>query len=102
MPHIQLVTARYFMPSTSSFAPIFNSFSPVTVVVRTKLLIKSPRNLPNCTILGKLGFQNFISAVEPYAKALRILKNYALVNNNLYGKLVSSSPIIFDEIFKVT
>ena len=46
----------------------------------------------------------FIVADEPFAKALRNNETCASVNDNLWGKLVSSSesPIIFDERFKVT
>ena len=42
--------------------------------------------------------------VELFAEALRSLKTCVLVNNNLYGKLISllKSPITFDERFKVT
>ena len=34
----------------------------------------------------------------------KLTQNYALVNNNIYGKLFASleSPTTFDEIFKVT
>lgn len=32
-----------------------------------------------------------------FARALRILGNYLLVNNKLFGKLVSSVPIISDD-----
>ena len=45
-----------------------------------------------------------MSAYEPFAKAFRSLETCALVNNNLWGKLVSSldSPTTFDEKFKIT
>ena len=47
---------------------------------------------------------NFILADELFAKALRSLEAYVLVNNNLCGKLYPSIklPITFDERFKVT
>ena len=47
---------------------------------------------------------NFISAEEPFAKALGSLKTCVLVNNYLCGKLVSSleSLTSFHENFKVT
>ena len=49
-------------------------------------------------------FDNFILADEPFVKALRSLETYALLYNNLHGKLVSllELPITFDESFKVT
>ena len=61
-----------------------------------------PKNLSHCLIFCNWIFDNFLLVDESFAKAL--LKNYALVNNNIYGKLFSSleSPTTFDEIFKVT
>ena len=38
-----------------------------------------------------------MSVDDLLAKALRRFKICLLVNNNLWGKLVSSSPIIFDD-----
>ena len=35
--------------------------------------------------------------VEPFAKALQIFETCVLINDSLCGKLVSPSPIIFDE-----
>ena len=54
--------------------------------------------------LCKWVFDNFILADEPFAKALRNFETCVLINKNLCGKLFSSleSPIIFEEIFKVT
>ena len=48
-------------------------------------------------------FITFIVAHEPFVKTLRIFETYALVYNNLCGKLVLSLefPIIFDKRFKV-
>ena len=65
---------------------------------------KGSINPPNCTILERWDFGNFILADEPFAKALQILETWVTVNNDLYGKLVSSlvSPNTFDERFKVT
>ena len=44
-----------------------------------------------------------MSAVEPFAKTLRIFETCVLVNNNLCGKLTSllSLPTTSDESFKV-
>ena len=63
-----------------------------------------PKNPPDCPILYNWVFDSFILADEPFEKAFRSLKIYALVNNNLWAKLFSSleSLIIFDERFKVT
>ena len=49
-------------------------------------------------------FDNFILAEKPFVKALRSLETYALLCNNLHGKLVTllELPITFDESFKVT
>ena len=43
-------------------------------------------------------------ADKPFAKALQSLETYVSVNNNLYGKSVSSLefPIKLDERFKLT
>ena len=40
--------------------------------------------------------------VEPFAKALQIFETCVLINDSLCGKLVSPSPIIFDERFNVS
>ena len=50
----------------------------------------------NCIILDNLFSENFKLAIEPFARTLKIFENCVLVTNNLYGKLVSSSPIIFN------
>ena len=62
-----------------------------------------PKNPPDCPILYNWVFVNFILADELFARALWSLETYVLVNNNLYGKLVSSLelPIIFDESLNV-
>ena len=54
-----------------------------------------PRNLPDCIILDNWAFDNLISVDERFAKALRGLKTCLLVNNNLWGNLVSLSPMVF-------
>ena len=43
-------------------------------------------------------------ADKPFAKALQSLETYVSVNNNLYGKSVSSLefPVKLDERFKLT
>ena len=43
-------------------------------------------NPPDCPIWHKWVFDNFILTEELFAKALRSLKTYILVNNNLYVK----------------
>ena len=57
-----------------------------------------------CIILDKRIFENFVLADETFAKAFTMFETCASVNNNLYGKSVSSLeiPIKCDERFKVT
>ena len=63
-----------------------------------------PKNSLDCLILFNWIFDDFLLADELFAKVLRSLETHVLINNNLYGKLVSSleSPTTFDERFKVT
>ena len=65
---------------------------------------KNVTNAPNCVILDIWLFNNFLPAVEPFAKVLQILETCELVNNNWCRKLVLSleSLITFNERFKVT
>ena len=60
-----------------------------------------PRNPPDCIILDNRVFDNIKSTEELFAKALRIFATYLLVNNNWWGKLVSLSPITFDDNLKI-
>ena len=61
-----------------------------------------PKNLSDWPILDNCDFENFVLPDEPFAKALRNLEFCVFVNNNLFGKLVSSLklPKTFDERFK--
>ena len=61
-----------------------------------------PRNPPDCTILDNWVFDKLISVDDLLAKALRRFSTYLLVNDNLWGKLVSSSPTIFNDNLKTT
>ena len=63
-----------------------------------------PRNPPDCTILSKWVFDNFILADKPLTITLQSLATCVLVDKNLCEKLVSSleSRITFSESFKVT
>ena len=61
-----------------------------------------PRNPPDYIILDIWVFDNLISFDDLSAKALRKFTTWLLVNNNLWGKLVSSPPIIFDHNLKTT
>ena len=63
-----------------------------------------PKNSPDCPILCKWVFDNFILAEELFAKALASFETCVLVNNKLCRKLFSSleSPTTFDESFNVT
>ena len=57
-----------------------------------------PKNPPSCPISCNWVFDNFMLADKPFVKALRSFETCVLVNNNLCGKLFSSSesPTIFD------
>ena len=60
------------------------------------------RNPPDCTILDNWVFNNLISVDYLLATALRRFVTCLLVNNNLWGKLVSPSPTIFNGNLKTT
>ena len=63
-----------------------------------------PRNPPNCTILDSWVFDSLILTDELFATALQRFASCVLVNNNLCGKLVSSSelPIILGDNLETT
>ena len=63
-----------------------------------------PKNPPDCIILDNWIFDNLKSVDELFPKALQTFATYILVNNNLWGKLVSSSElsIIIDDNLKTT
>ena len=63
-----------------------------------------PRNPPDYIILDNWVFDNLTPVHELFAKTLGRFATYLLLNNNLWGKLVSSSelPIIFDDNLKTT
>ena len=91
------------------FRTLFNLL-PIKLGSDSNLLISDlvtpniPPNPPNCVILDKWVFENFILADETFAKALRIFETCVFVNNDLCGKLISSLALAtrFDERFKVT
>ena len=60
------------------------------------------RNPPDCIILDIWVFVNLISVDDWLVKVLRRFVTCLLVNNNLWQKLVSSSPKIFDDNLKTT
>ena len=60
-----------------------------------------PKNPPDCPILCKRVFDNFILAGKLFVKALRRFETCALVNNNLCVNIFSSLET-FEKIFKVT
>ena len=62
-----------------------------------------PKNPPNCPILCKCVFVNFILAKKLCTKALPSFETGVLVDNNLCRKQFSSleSPTTFDEISKL-
>ena len=55
-----------------------------------KAASNSLRIPPDCIILDKWVFENFILADETFAKALQIFETCVSVNNKLRGQLVSS------------
>ena len=60
------------------------------------------RNPADCIILDICVFDDLISVDDLSANALRRFETCLLVNNNLWGKLVSSSLIKFDNNLKTT
>ena len=85
-------------------ASVFSTFFIKGKSVFSNGLRNLLKNSLDCLILFNWVFDNFILADELFAKVLRSLETHVLINNNLYGKLVSSleSPTTFDERFKVT
>ena len=74
-----------------------------TFYIKSNLTFKNgprslPRDPPDCTILSKWVFANFILADEFFAKALRSFGPCLLVSYSLWGKFVSS----LDETFLIT
>ena len=59
-----------------------------------------PRNPPNCTMYCV--FDDLISVDDLLAKAFQRFLTCILVNNNLWGKLVSPSPSIFNDNLKTS
>ena len=60
-------------------------------------LLRSP---PTCVILENWVFDNFMLVDDLFAKALRRFSTCLLVNNDLWGKLISLSPTIFYDNLK--
>ena len=61
-----------------------------------------PRNPPDCIILDNWVFNNLISVDDLLARVLPRLATCLLVNDNLWGKLISLSLMIFDDNLKTT
>ena len=61
-----------------------------------------PRNPPDWIIFDNWVFDNLISKDELFAKDLRRFETCLSVNNNLWGKSVSLSPIMFDDNLNTT
>ena len=70
------------------------------LVMDLKIYLENPHD---CPILCNWIFDYFISADEPFAKALQSFEACVLVNNNLRGKLFSTleSSTTFDESSKI-
>ena len=56
----------------------------------------------DCIILDNWIFDNLISVDDLLAKVLRRFLTCPLINDSLWGKLVSSLPTIFDDNLKTT
>ena len=61
-----------------------------------------PRNPPDCIILDNWVSDSLISVDDLLVKILQRFTTCLLVNNNLWGKFVSLSPIIFDDSLKTS
>ena len=61
-----------------------------------------PKNPPYCIIFDNWVFDNFISADELFAKAIRIFETCLSVNNNLWEKLVSLLRMMFGDNLNTT
>ena len=61
-----------------------------------------PRNPPDCMILDNWVYDKLTCVDEWFAKALGRFATCLLVNNKLWGILVSLSPIIFGDSLKTT
>ena len=61
-----------------------------------------PRNAPDYISLDSSVFEHFMLTEDLFAKALQKPMICLSVNKNLWGKLVSSSPKIFDDNPRVT
>ena len=76
----------------------------IIIIISRKKSKSLPRIPPDCPILFKWVFDNFILADKPFAKHLQNFVTCAFVNNNLCAELFSllESSTIFEEIFKAT
>ena len=61
-----------------------------------------PKNPPDCIILDNWVFENLISTDKLFANDLQRFETCLLLNNNLWGKLFSLSPILFDDNLNTT
>ena len=59
-----------------------------------------PKNSHDCIILDIWVFGNVITVDDLSTKAWQRFETCLLINNNLWGKSFSSSPVIFDDILK--
>ena len=84
--------------------PFFSASFPAWSLLYGIATSNSPRIPPDCIILVKWGFKNFILTNESFAKALWSFETCVLVKNKLWEKffLLLELPIKFDESFKVT
>ena len=70
----------------SGVSTFFIEVKPVFIKGQRNL----PKNCPKSTILDNWVFENFMLAVEAFAKTFRIFEICELVENNSCGKLASS------------
>ena len=57
---------------------------------------------PDCITLDNWVFDNLTSVDDLLAKSIERFETCLLVNNNICGKLVSLSPLVFDDNLKTS
>ena len=83
---------------------VLNTFPIKGNTVFSKGTKPLPRNSPDCSTSWNCIFDNFLLAVESFARGLQSFETCVLGNNNLYVKVFLSleSPTTFDESFKLS
>ena len=102
-PHLLLMLLQLILKEVkkllaNGLITLFINGNPVFNNGRSNLL----RNPPDCIIFDNWVFVNLISSDKLFAKDLQRFKTSLSVNDNLWGKLVSLSPIMFDDNLSTT